>query len=543
MTIQTVVKGKTVAELVRPMLPVAGPLPVGPGWAFEFSWDGVRSLLSTQPERRGLFSGTHRSIAAVYPELDALAGRRQMLLDGKIVALDSCGRPSFAQLQRRMNMQRPTSTVLRRSPVTYYVFDLLSLDGRSTVELPYQRRRELLAELELADGPIVLSPCFLDTDGQAVLDAAAQHALHGVIAKRVDSTYRPGRSRSWMQTTLRQTQEVIIGGWVPPRNHDRRRAAIGALLVGVPTEEGLRFVGQVGTGFSEAARRELGDRLIDLAQPTSPFADQVPPESDRVVRWVAPRLLGEVSYRQWTTHGRLGHPTWRGLRPAKHMAAVRAPVVLRDSGRDGGDQRLLAELDRAVVQVRAELRTLRDQISPHFLNNIISTIVAFVSTDPPRARDLLIVFAEFARYSLRSATETTLAEELENIERYLTLQRARFGERLQVQCQVAPGALPVVLPFLALQQLVENAVRNGIERKQLGGTVTVSARLDGPDCRIIVADDGPGREDADLLATLRTIDDQLHERFGERYGLVADLVPGTGTTISIRVPSGVRPGR
>jgi bifunctional non-homologous end joining protein LigD len=219
-------------ELMRPMLPVAGPVPGGPGWAFEFSWDGIRCLASAQPERIRLFSGTHRSITAAYPELTAVAGRRRMLLDGKIVALDSCGRPSFAQLQRRMNVQRPTSMVLRRVPVTYYVFDLLSLDGRSTTELPYQRRRELLAELELAEGLLVAPPCFLDTDGQAVLDTAAQHGLHGVIAKRVDSTYQPGRSRSWVQTTLRQTQEVIIGGWLPER---RRAASIGALLVGVPT--------------------------------------------------------------------------------------------------------------------------------------------------------------------------------------------------------------------------------------------------------------------------------------------------------------------
>ncbi len=544
--------GADVSDLMRPMLPVAGPLPGGPGWAFEFSWDGIRCLTSAAPGRIRLFSGTHRGITAGYPELEAFAGRRRMLLDGKIVALDSCGRPSFARLQRRMNVQRPTSIVLRRVPVTYYVFDLLSLDGDSTAELPYQRRRELLAELELTGGPVVAPPCFLDTDGQAVLDTAAHHGLHGVIAKRVDSPYQPGRSRNWVQTTLRQTQEVIIGGWIPER---RRAAAVGALLVGVPTEEGLRYVGQVSTGFTEAIRRELHHRLTELAAPTSPFADEVAPEPDRVVHWVVPQLLGEVSYRQWTSHGRLGHPTWRGLRPAKHVAAVRAPIVLRarDRGYDGGhhrghnsahgrgqegaDQQLVAELDRAVAQVRAELRTLRDQISPHFLHNTISTIVALISTDPARAHELLIVFAEFARYSLRSATETTLDEELENIDRYLELQWARFGDRLRVQLHVAPVVLPVMLPFLALQQLVDNAVRNGIERKQLGGTVTISARLDGPDCLITVEDDGPGNADTDLLTTLRTINDQLHDRFGERYGVDADFVPGTGSTISIRVPA------
>jgi two-component system LytT family sensor kinase len=255
-----------------------------------------------------------------------------------------------------------------------------------------------------------------------------------------------------------------------------------------------------------------------------------------VVHWVVPRLLGEVSYRQWTPRGRLRNPTWRGLRPGKHLAAVQAPVVLR--AREGGreDPRLLADLDRAVQQVRAELRTLRGQISPHFLFNTVSTIAAFVSTDPPRARDLLIVFAEFARYSLQSVTETTLGEELENIERYLKLQRARFGERLRVQLHIAPDVRSVVLPFLAVQQLVDNAVRNGIEPQQHGGTVIISADAVDHDCVITIEDDGPGKADADVQANLGTIDDQLRSRFGDDYGLVGDIVPGTGTKISLRVP-------
>ncbi|MGH3755568.1 MAG: histidine kinase [Pseudonocardiaceae bacterium] len=520
-------------DLVRPMLPTAGPLPAGPGWAFEFSWDGVRALACAQPDGMGLFSSTHRSISAVYPELEAFAARHRMLLDGKIVALDACGRPSFAQLQPRMNTQRPTLSLLRRIPVAYYVVDLLQLDDQSTARLPYQRRRELLEELELAGGLVVLPPAFLDTDGHAVLDTAAQYGLPGVIAKRVDSPYQPGRSPSWVQTALRQTQEVIIGGWVGERH---RVAAVGALLVGVPTEDGLRYAGQVGTGFTDAARRELRGLLGELEQRDSPFADEVPRDTARVVHWAAPRLLGEVSYRQWTSHGRLGNPTWRGLRPGKHLAAVQGPVVLRAREGGGEDPRLVADLDRAVQQVRAELRTLRGQISPHFLFNTVSTIAAFVSTDPARARDLLIVFAEFARYSLQSVTETTLGEELANIERYLTLQQARFGERLQVQRHIAPEVRPVVLPFLAVQQLVDNAVRNGIERKQLGGTVTITADAVYHDCLITVEDDGPGNEDPDVRAGLRAIDDQLRSRFGGDYGVVVDIVPGSGTTISLRAP-------
>src|SRR5262249_47222331 len=159
---------------------------------------------------------------------------------------------------------------------------------------------------------------------------------------------------------------VIIGGWVPERS---RAASIGSLLVGVPTETGLRYVGQVGTGFTDEARRELLLRLVELVGPESPFAGGGPSQRGH---WVAPPLFGEVSFRQWTAHGRLAYPTWRGLRPAKHLAAVQAPVMLsgaRCGGPEREDQRLLAELDRAVAQVRAELRTLRDQISPHFLHN------------------------------------------------------------------------------------------------------------------------------------------------------------------------------
>ncbi|MGH3933619.1 MAG: histidine kinase, partial [Pseudonocardiaceae bacterium] len=355
-----------------------------------------------------------------------------------------------------------------------------------------------------------------------------------------DSPYQPGRSPSWVHVALRQTQEVIIGGWLSERG---RAGAIGTLLVGVPTERGLRYAGQVGTGFTAARRQELQDVLPELEQPRSPFVDEVPQDPARPVHWVAPRLLGEVSYQQWTPRGRLGHPTWRGLRPGKHLAAVRGPIVLsgREGGREVNDQQMLADLERAVEQLRTELRTLRDQISPHFLNNTLSTIAAFVSTDPPRARDLLIVFADFARYSLRSLTETTLADELENIELYLTLQRARFGARLQVQLQVTPDALPVVLPFLAVQQVVDNAVRNGVERKQLGGTVTLTAAIAEDDCLITVEDDGPGEQD--VQTNLRTIHDQLRSRFGAGYGLVIDAVPGTGTKISIRVPARIRPDR
>lgn len=523
------------------MLATAGPMPGGPGWAFEFAWDGIRSLADVRPEGVRLLGRNDRSFGSGYPELDvlpALARGRRILLDGKIVALDAFGRPDFSRLQMRMNVARPSARVQRRVPVAYYVFDLLRLDDRSTLQLPYRGRRELLAELGLTGQPIVLSPYFLDTDGQAVLDTAAQYGLHGVVAKRADSTYQPGRrSRSWVQTVLRHTQEVIVGGWVPSRRG--RVDTVGALLVGVPTEQGLTFAGQVGTGFTDAMRRDLRDLLTDLARPVTPFVDPVPPESARAAHWVAPELLGEVSYRRWTRNGRLGNPTWRGLRPGKHPAAVHTPVVLRTTVDDAlVEPAELAELDQQVRRARAEMGSLRARMSSHFLYNALSTIAALVRTDPARARELLIDFADFTRYSFRSATgSTTVAEEVDNVERYLTLEQARLGDRLRVELHVAPEVLPTVLPFLAVLPLVERAVRHGVEEEPLGGVVTVSAVAAGADCLITVADDVPGTNGLDAQAPVRDVEDRLRSAFGAGYRLVVDSAPGAGTTITVRVPS------
>ncbi|SEL25454.1 sensor histidine kinase [Rhodococcus maanshanensis] len=224
----------------------------------------------------------------------------------------------------------------------------------------------------------------------------------------------------------------------------------------------------------------------------------------------------------------------------------------------------LAELDASRVRLdRAEVRALRAQISPHFIYNALNTVASFVRTDPDRARELILEFADFTRYSFRSAGEyTLLADELRNIDRYLTLERARFGKDLEVRLQVAPEVLGVVLPFLALQPLVENAVRHGISNKPEGGTVSIVAADEGTDCVISVEDDGVGM-DPELLRSgsldavesggdrpsaresahvgLANVDDRLRAAFGNDYGLVVETAPGAGTKVSMRVPK-FRPG-
>ncbi len=209
----------------------------------------------------------------------------------------------------------------------------------------------------------------------------------------------------------------------------------------------------------------------------------------------------------------------------------------------------LAELDRSRTRmIEAELRALRAQISPHFVYNSLTAIASFVRTDPDRARDLLIEFADFTRYAFRRGGEfTTLADELTNIERYLVLEKARFGERLDVRLRVAPEVLPVSIPFLSVQPLVENAVRHGLEGSEGIGHVTLVAEDVGTDALISVEDDGVGSDPEDVRRALSgdsdsdsvglgNVDSRLRQVFGDDAGLVVETAPGAGTRVSFRVP-------
>ncbi|GAA0810936.1 sensor histidine kinase [Spirilliplanes yamanashiensis] len=225
----------------------------------------------------------------------------------------------------------------------------------------------------------------------------------------------------------------------------------------------------------------------------------------------------------------------------------------RETARWAGSQLAVAELDSSRERLaKAEVRALRAQISPHFIYNALTAIASFVRTDPERARELILEFAEFTRYSFRQHGEfTTLAEELRAIDRYLTIERARFGDRLQVRLLIAPEVLPVGLPFLCLQPLVENAVRHGLSRKPGVGMVSIEARDAGAECHITVEDDGVGMDPESLAAGvaaaaagdgdgqhvgLSNVDERLRSVFGDQYGLVVETALGAGTKVSIRLP-------
>ena len=313
-------------EHLRPMLATAGPLPrPDAGWGFEFKWDGVRALASVDGGRLRLHSRNDRDVTVSYPELRPMGealGARPTLLDGEIVALDEDGRPSFSALQERMHVAEAgrARRLASRTPVAYFAFDVLHLDGRPTMAAPYEERRGLLESLGLA-GDHWQTPPWFEGGGEHVLAAAVDSRLEGVVAKRLGSPYQPGRrGGDWVKVKHARTQEVVVIGWTP--GEGRRSGRLGALLVAVPRQGTLQYAGKVGTGFSDATLDDLAGRLLPLERPEAPVPGPLPRAQVAGARWVDPVMVGEVTFGEWTPQLRLRHPSWRGLRPDKAPSEV-----------------------------------------------------------------------------------------------------------------------------------------------------------------------------------------------------------------------------
>lgn len=308
---------------LRPMLAQLATMPANEdGFGFEIKWDGVRALAYVSRGAVRLESRTGREISAQFPEARALAsalGRRQAVLDGELVAFDDRGRPSFQRLQGRIHLasEALVEERMKAIPVTLVVFDLLHLSGRSTRELAYEERREALEGLDL-DGPSWQTPGYHVGEGSELFAVSREKGLEGVVAKRLGSTYEPGkRGRNWLKIKNVRSQEVVIGGWLPGRG--RRGGMIGALLVGYHDEGELRFAGKVGTGFSEEDLRRLADRLEPLRRDSSPFVGRQP---ERGSIFVEPKLVAEVDFGEWTRAGTMRHPAYKGLRTDKRPRDV-----------------------------------------------------------------------------------------------------------------------------------------------------------------------------------------------------------------------------
>jgi len=317
-------EGSDPPEGLRPMqATLAATPPKGDGWAWELKWDGIRALGYVDGGRLRLFTRNGNEVTNRYPELRGLGetlGSRQAVLDGEIVTFDDAGRPSFERLQRRMHVENDSSIrrLVNEVPAVYVLFDLLWLDRHSTMALPYEERRAQLFDLGLT-GPSWQTPPHEVGDGQATLAVSKQFGLEGVVAKRLDSPYEPGRrSRAWLKVKHTLRQEFVVGGWQP--GEGGRTGSIGSLLVGYYDDEGrLHYAGKVGSGLSGPAIAELTRLFERCARDTSPFDAGKPPKG---VRFVEPLLVVEVKFTEWTSSGMIRQPTFLGVRPDKDPREV-----------------------------------------------------------------------------------------------------------------------------------------------------------------------------------------------------------------------------
>jgi len=299
---------------LAPMLATHGSvarLKSGP-WAFEGKWDGYRLLVDADHGNVRLRSRSGRDVTKEYPQLASLAADladHHVVLDGEAVVLNASGAPGFNEMQNRG----------RGSKVEFWAFDLLYLDGRSLLRAKYTDRRKLLETLSGAANLIV--PDLLPGDGAQALEHSGEHGWEGVVAKRRDSSYQPGRrSASWIKDKHWNTQEVVIGGW--RAGEGGRTSGIGALLMGIPGPDGLHFAGRVGTGFTERELANLKKTLAPLHTDESPFDASLPARDAKGVTFVKPTLVGEVRYSVWTPDNRLRQSSWRGLRADKKPSEV-----------------------------------------------------------------------------------------------------------------------------------------------------------------------------------------------------------------------------
>jgi bifunctional non-homologous end joining protein LigD len=312
-------------ELVVPMLArLSANLPRDDDrWGYEFKWDGIRAVMHCSGGRMRLQSRKLEDVTRRYPELGGLCEQsqgRELVVDGEVIALDATGRPSFEALQERMglNTDAEVKRKAREVPVFYMIFDVLYLDGRSTMGLPYRDRRNLLARLALKGGNWQ-TPDYQPGDGKTMLEASVNARLEGVVAKRLDSAYEPGRrTGDWLKVKNHQRQELVIGGWLP--GEGRRHGHVGALLVGYHEGDDFVYAGKVGTGFTDKTLAQLASLLEPRRRDTSPFTAGARPP--RASIFVEPELVAEVEFTEWTQQGQLRHPSFKGMRNDKPAQQV-----------------------------------------------------------------------------------------------------------------------------------------------------------------------------------------------------------------------------
>ncbi|MFT4044980.1 MAG: non-homologous end-joining DNA ligase, partial [Gordonia sp. (in: high G+C Gram-positive bacteria)] len=304
--------------LVRPRPMLAADAPIehldAHTWAFEGKWDGYRILLRLIGGEFTLTSRSGIDMTRDFPELRSIAddlGLIEVILDGEVVVLDATGRTNFTLLTSRRHTDEAYT-------LTLYLFDILYLNGISLARRPWSQRRKILEELAptLKNSRYAKIPPLLEGPGATAIAYSRAHNMEGVVAKRRSSTYQQGRrSNSWLKHKNWSDIEVVVGGYRPGRGN--RAGTIGSLLLGLPEDNGLRYVGRVGTGFTEATLASLTEELEPLRVSRSPFLDTIDHPVASTAIWVLPKIVGEVRFMDWTTTGHLRHPSWRGIRRDK----------------------------------------------------------------------------------------------------------------------------------------------------------------------------------------------------------------------------------
>ncbi len=408
---------------LEPMLATLVAKPFSdPDWVFEIKWDGIRALAWVEDGRLELRARSGRVITSQYPELAELPVRlraRQALLDGEIVALDEKGRSDFERLQARMNLSRPSPLDQRQAPVTYYLFDLPYCDGYDLRRAPLGQRKQLLKSVVEWQDP------FRYADHQAeqgceLFELASQQGLEGIVGKHVRSPYTSARSPYWVKFKVVEELDAVLGGWTEPRGS---REHFGALLLGLydgadlkvgATATALRYIGSVGTGFTEKTQAAVFERLQQVRSNRCPF--QVTPDTKEKAYWVEPSLVARVKYATWTQEKRLRAPVYLSLRddrdprecvfeeaaaaptaasPSRHSAVE--PQIVRAPALVGRVLTRKAEIEKELFQGRAENVTLEIEGKPLRLSNLNK--VYFPDSGYTK-RDLLAYYYRLADYTL-----------------------------------------------------------------------------------------------------------------------------------------------
>jgi len=322
-----------------PMLAtLAAEVPVGPGWLYEVKWDGYRALATVGGGDVALTSRRGNDLTSRFPEVARAIGRAtrspDCVLDGEVCALDEQGRSSFSVMQQGSG------------PLVYYAFDVLEIDGEPVLDLPLTERRDRLRRLlDLRGGTVRLSEAF--DDGVALYAAAEEQRLEGIVAKRAESRYLPGkRTREWLKVKTHREQEFVIAGYT--KGKGRRAGRIGSLVLGVTRAGELRYAGNVGTGFTEDEIEKLIAKLRPLERAEAPFRDvpKMPKVRKDDVVWVEPALVAEVEFAEWTHDDRLRAPVYKGLREDKEPSEVRREEPLEPVIRRGKRTLELSNLDK-----------------------------------------------------------------------------------------------------------------------------------------------------------------------------------------------------